>query len=133
MNKLKIICALSNCELCHSTLKPIGDVEDTLKSFMTFNITSCGPVFRVIVGSQIVVPPIIPPSQWHSLDSNPWPWLWYHLSNRELCHSTSKQISNEKDTLKSFMVFDITPHKPVFRVVARSQIVISQHASCNHI
>ena len=25
---------LSDCELCHSTSKPIGDEEDTLKSFM---------------------------------------------------------------------------------------------------
>ena len=42
-------------ELCHSTLKPIGDEEDTLKSFMAFNITSHELVFRVVVGSQIVV------------------------------------------------------------------------------
>ena len=42
-------------ELCHSTLKPIGDEEDTLKFFMVFDITTCEPVFRVVVGSQIVV------------------------------------------------------------------------------
>ena len=47
---------LSNCELCHSTSKPISDKEDTLKSFIDFDITSCGPVFRVVVGSQIVIP-----------------------------------------------------------------------------
>ena len=46
---------LTDHELCHSTLKPIGDEQDTLKSFMTFDITSCGSVFRVVVGSQIVV------------------------------------------------------------------------------
>ena len=47
---------MSDCELCHSTSKPIGDEEDILKSFMTFDITSRGPVFRVVVGNQIVVP-----------------------------------------------------------------------------
>ena len=50
-------------ELCHSTSKPIGDKKDTLKSFMTFDVTPCGPVFRVVVDSQIVAPPIISPSQ----------------------------------------------------------------------
>ena len=49
-------------ELCHSTLKPIGDEEDTLKSFMAFHITQRVPVFGVVVGSQIVVPLTIPPS-----------------------------------------------------------------------
>ena len=46
----------------------------------------------------------------------------YHLSlsNHELCHSTSKLIDNEKDTLKSFMTFDITPRMPVFKVVVES-------------
>ena len=34
-----------------------SDGEDTLKSFMAFDITSRGLVFRVVVGSQIVVPP----------------------------------------------------------------------------
>ena len=48
---------MSDRELCHSTSKPIGNEEDTLKSFMGFNITPCEHVFRVIVGSQIVVPP----------------------------------------------------------------------------
>ena len=80
---------MSNRELGHSTSKSIGDEKNTLKS-----------IFRVVIGSQIVVPPTIPPLQWHSRDSNPWPWLWYHLSNYELCHSTSKPISDEKDTLK---------------------------------
>ena len=47
---------LSNYELCHSTSKPISNKEDTLKSFIDFDITSCGPVFRVVVGSQIVIP-----------------------------------------------------------------------------
>ena len=36
-------------ELCHFTLKSIGDKEDILKSFIAFNITQCRPVFRVIV------------------------------------------------------------------------------------
>ena len=49
-------------ELCHSTLKPIGDEDDTLKSFMAFHITQRVPVFGVVVGSQIVVPLTIPPS-----------------------------------------------------------------------
>ena len=47
---------MPDCELCHFTSKPIGDEEDTLKSFMTFNITLHEPVFRVVVWSQIVVP-----------------------------------------------------------------------------
>ena len=132
MNKLKIICAFSDHELCHSTSKPIGDEEDTLKFFMTFDFTPCEPIFKVVVGSQIVVPSTIPPSQWYSLDSNPWPWLWYNLSNRKLCHSISKPIGNEEDTVKSFMAFDIMPHKLIFRVVVGSQIVVPLHASCNH-
>ena len=47
---------LSNRELYHSTSKPINDEEDTLKSFMKFDIMPWGPVFRMIVGSRIVVP-----------------------------------------------------------------------------
>ena len=47
---------VSNRELCHFTSKPIGDKEDTLKSFMVFDITSSGSVFRVVVKSQIMVP-----------------------------------------------------------------------------
>jgi len=46
------------------------------------------------------------------------------MSNRELCHSTSKSIGDEENTLKSFMAFDITPHGPIFRVVIGSQIVV---------
>jgi len=126
-NLIVILFNLSDHELCHSTSKPIGDKEDTLKSFITLDITPCMPVFRVIARSQIVVPPTIPPSQWHSRDSNPWPWFWYHLSNHELCHSTSKSIADEKDTLKSFMEFDIMPRMPIFRMVLGSQIVVPQH------
>ena len=47
---------LSDRKLCHSTSKPIGDKEDTLKSFMTFNITPHGSIFKVVKGSQIVIP-----------------------------------------------------------------------------
>ena len=90
-----------------------------------------GHVFRVVVGSQIVVPPTIPPSQWYSRDSNSWPWLWYHLSDCELCHSTSKSISDEESTLKSFMAFDIISRRPVFRVVIESQIVIPNRFNYN--
>ena len=43
-------------ELCHCTSKPTGNENDTLKSFMAFDNTSCEPVFRVVVGSRIVVP-----------------------------------------------------------------------------
>ena len=118
---------LSDLELYHSILKPIGDEENILKSFMTFDITPPRPVFRVVVESQIVAPPTIPLSQWHSHYLNLWPWLWYHFSDNELCHSTSKPIGNEEDTLKSFMVFDITSHESIFRVVVRSQIVVPQH------
>ena len=41
---------------CHSTSKSISDKEDTLKSYMAFDITPCGPNFRVVVESRIVVP-----------------------------------------------------------------------------
>ena len=41
----------------------MGDKEDTLESFMTFDITQCEPVFRVVVENQIVVLLTIPPSQ----------------------------------------------------------------------
>ena len=48
------------------------------------------------------------------------------LSDNELCHFTSKSISNKKDTFKSFMAFDITICKLIFRVVVGNQIVVSQ-------
>ena len=48
---------MSDRELCRSTSKPIGDEESTFKSFMAFDIVSRGPVFRVVVGTQILVPP----------------------------------------------------------------------------
>ena len=47
---------LSNRELYHSTSKPIGDEEETLKSFIAFDIIPRGSIFRVVVGSQIMVP-----------------------------------------------------------------------------
>ena len=50
-----IAAQLSNHELCYSISKLIGNEEDTLKSFMAFDITSRGLVFRVVIGSQIVV------------------------------------------------------------------------------
>ena len=40
---------LSDHKLCHSTSKPIDDVEDTFKSFMTFDITSRGSKQKQIV------------------------------------------------------------------------------------
>ena len=46
----------------------------------------------------------------------------------DLCHSNAKLINDEKDTLKSFMIFDITPRGFVFRVVVGSQIVVSQQS-----
>ena len=64
------------CELCHSISKPINDEEDTFKSFMAFNITPREPLFRIIVGSQIVVPSTILPNndtsmtQTHDLSSH---------------------------------------------------------------
>ena len=41
-------------------LKLIDDEEDTLNSFMVFNITLRWSVFKVIARSQIVVPSTIP-------------------------------------------------------------------------
>ena len=46
------------------------------------------------------------------------------MLDRELCHYTIKPIGNEKDTLQSFMAFDIIPCKPIFRAVVRSRIVV---------
>ena len=115
---------MSDRELCHFTSKSIGDGEDTLKYFMAFNITPDGPVFRMVVRSQIVVLPTISLSQWHSCNLNPWPWFWYHLSDRELYHSTSKPIGNKEYTIKFFMVFNITSHEHVVRVIVRNQIVV---------
>ena len=63
-------------ELCHFISKPFGDEEDTLKSFMVFDITPCGPIFRVVVGSQIMVPQQslshndTPVTQTHDFDSD---------------------------------------------------------------
>ena len=48
----------------------------------------------------------------------------YHLLDHELCHSTSKPIGNEKNTIKSFIVFDITSYGYIFRVVVGSQTVV---------
>ena len=117
---------LSDHELCYSTSKSIGDEEDTLKSFMGFDITPRVPVFRVVVKSQIVVTPTIFPSQWHSrlepmtLTLIPFVGPW-------VCHSISKSIGHKKDILKSFMAFGIIPHGPVFRMVVGSQIVAPPH------
>ena len=47
--------------MCHSSLKPISDEEDTLSSFfMTFDIEPREPVFRAVIGNQIVVLLTIP-------------------------------------------------------------------------
>ena len=46
-----------------ATSKLIGDKKDTFKSFMVFDIIPRGLVFKVVVGSQIVVSPTIPPLQ----------------------------------------------------------------------
>ena len=48
-------------ELCHFTSKPIGDEEDTLKSFMAFDITPRESVFRVVVGKVFRPGPFIEP------------------------------------------------------------------------
>ena len=115
---------LSDRELCYSTSKPIGDKEDIFKSFINFDITLRGPVFIVVVESQIVVLLTISPSQWHSHDSNPWPWLWYHLSN-QLCLSTLKPIG-ERWGRHIQIFYDLQHHTTwaYFRVVVGSQIVV---------
>ena len=51
------------------------------------------------------------------------------MSNRELCHSTSKPISDEENTLKYFMAFNITPHESIFRAIVDGQIVVPQQKS----
>ena len=50
------------------------------------------------------------------------------VSDHELCHSTSKPIGDEKNTLKSIMAFKITPRGLFFRVVVESEIVIPQQS-----
>lgn len=99
---------------------------------MAFEITPRESVFRMVVRSQIVVPPTISPSQWHSRDLNSWPWLWYHLSDREMYHSTSKPIGDKKDTFKSLMTFDITSRGHIFRMAIGSQIVVSNRNSTKY-
>ena len=81
--------------------------------------------FTVVIGSQIVVLPTIPPSQWHFRDLNLWPWLWYHLLDCEICHSTSKPIDDEEDTQ---IFYDFRHHtmRVCFRVTIGSQIVVPQ-------
>ena len=91
------------------------------KTYLNLLWPSHRSVFKVAVGSQIMVPPTIPHSQWHSRYSNPWAWLWYHLSDRELCHSTSKSIGNKEDILKSFMTFDIILLGSVFKFLTHSK------------
>lgn len=50
------------------------------------------------------------------------------LSNYELCHSISKLIGNEKDSLKYFIAFNIVPHEPIFHAIEGSQIVVSKQS-----
>ena len=84
-------------ELCYFTLKSIGDEEEILKSFMSFNIALRKP---------IVVPPTITLMMMLS-QLQPMTLVLIPLVNCELCHSTSKLINDEKNTLKSFRAFDI--------------------------
>ena len=51
------------------------------------------------------------------------------MSDQELCHFISKPIGDEKDTLKSFMTFDITLHEPVFKVIVNDQFVVPQQTA----
>ena len=106
---------MSDRELCHFTLKPIDDEKNTLKSFMIFDITSRELVFKVVVA---------PVTRTHDHGSNNIFWTMNYTI------SPQKPIGDEKDTLKSFMVFDITPSESVFRVVVGSQIVVPQHSTC---
>ena len=62
----------SGRELCYSNLKLISDKKDT-QIFYAFDIVSHEPVFRVIIGSRIVVPQFLsqnnaPATQTHNLD-----------------------------------------------------------------
>ena len=88
---------MSDSELCHSTSKPIDDEENTLKSFMTFDITTRRPIFKVVVGSQIVVLPTIPPSylstKKNSLLHNNTPVTQTHdLDSNTICRTMSYAI-----------------------------------------
>ena len=40
------------------------------------------------------------------------------------CHSISKLIGDKKDTLKSFITFNIVPRELIFQAVEESQIVV---------
>ena len=73
------------------------------------------PIFRIVVGSQIVV------SQ-QSLPYNDTLVTWTHnLGFDTICsRSTSKLIDDEKDTFKFFIIFDIMPYRPIFRVIVGS-------------
>lgn len=52
------ISSMSDHELYHYTVKPIGDEEDTFQSFIAFDIIPCKFIFRAAVRSRILVPPI---------------------------------------------------------------------------
>ena len=100
---------LLDYELCHSTFKPIGDEEDTLKFFMAFDITPHGPVFRMIVGSQILV--LLTLYMLNILFSVPWnivrPGYIY------ICHrvgETGKSLieTKTKDTIMVLRFISIT-------------------------
>ena len=70
-------------------LKPIGNEEDILKSFMMFDITPRGPIFKVVVGSQIVVPQ-------QSLAYNDTPMIWTHnLGSDTICRIVSCAIPTQ--------------------------------------
>lgn len=49
------------------------------------------------------------------------------MSERELCHSTSKSIGNEKDT-QIFYGIQHRTMRAVFRVIVGSQIMVSQQS-----
>ena len=59
------VCFDSGCRTVGYAIPPQNQLvmRKILKSFMVFDIIPHGPIFRVVVGSQIVVPPTIPLSQ----------------------------------------------------------------------
>ena len=91
---------------------------------MAFDITSRGPVFIVVVESQIMVSPTILPLQWHSRDSNPWHWLY------TICwivnYATPSQNQLVKRKTHSNHLWHSTSHLVglFFRVAGGSQIVV---------
>ena len=80
---------------------------------MVFNITPCEPVFRVVVGSQIVVPPL--PKQ--SLPHNDTPVTRTHdLDFDTICWTVSYAIPSQNQLVMSKIHSNLLQHLTSYHV-----------------